>query len=91
MSAVDKAYLQGRPRGTVIQVTTPTGQRFQLVAEGGAFRDFILHSGTAPRGLDGRRAKYGGRGLFWSADTLARWVADGLCTIELAPPAGGSK
>lgn len=83
MSAVDRDWLESRPRGAVLQVSTPQGQRFQLVAEGGAFRDFVLRAGTPPRGLGGRRARFGGARVFWSADLLAAWVAEGQCTVEL--------
>lgn len=82
MSAVDKDTLESLPRGKVITVTDPTGHRFELKAEGGAFRDFVLHRGTAPFRLQGRRARFGGARLFWSADQLSRWVAGGLCRID---------
>jgi len=78
--------LESMSKGTVVKVITP-GHSFQLVAEGGAFRDFVLHKGTPAYGLAGRRARYGGARLFWSADMLVRWVASGLCTIEVG---GGS-
>ena len=83
MSAVTREFLESRPRGTVITVTDTSGHRFELVAEGRAFRDFILHRGTPSYRLQGRRARFGGRDLFWAADVLAGWVADGLCTIEV--------
>lgn len=90
MSAADnpvtEAYLEALPKGTVIKVIHPAGHSFQLEAEGGAFRDFVLHKGTAPYGLGGRMARFGGKRLFWSADRLARWVAIGRCRIELAAP-----
>lgn len=88
---VDRQFLESRPKGTVIQVTDLTGGRFWLEAEGGAFRDFTHHHGTATYALAGRRARYGGVRLFWSAERLAGWVAEGLCTIELASPRGDSK
>lgn len=88
MTAVTKDWLASRPRGTVIRVTTPAGNRFELVAEGGTFRDFVLHSGTPAYGLGGRRSRLGGLRVFWAPDRLAAWVAERLCTVELA---GGSK
>lgn len=91
MTTVDKGWLESRPRGTVIQVITPTGQRFQLRAEGGAFRDYILHSGTPVYGLAGRVARYGAARIFCSTDLLAEWVAEGLCRIEPVPTNGGAK
>jgi hypothetical protein len=84
VSAVTKDWLESRPRGTVITVSDTSGHRFELVAEGRTFRDFILHTGTPSFRLQGRRARFGGTRLFWAADVLARWTADGLCTIEVA-------
>ncbi|WP_136053584.1 hypothetical protein [Microbacterium sp. K5D] len=89
MSTMDKGTLENLPRGTVITVTDPAGHHFALIAEGRAFRDFTLHKGTASYRLGGRRARYGGRELYWSAEDLGGWVTEGLCTIELAPTAGG--
>jgi hypothetical protein len=83
MSApVTADFLESLPKGTVIRVSA-RGHSFQLEAEAGAFRNFILQQGTPAYGFAGRRARYGGARLFWSADMLARWVADGLCTIEV--------
>lgn len=84
MSAVTADWLESRPRGTVITVTDTSGHRFELVAEGRTFRDFILHGGTPSYRLQGRRARFGGARMFWAADVLTRWAADGLCTIEVA-------
>jgi hypothetical protein len=80
-----EAFLEALPKGTVIKVTDPAGHSFELVAEGGAFRDFVHHKGTVPYRLAGRRARFGGTRLFWSISSLARWVAGDLCRIELAP------
>jgi len=88
MSAVDEEYLETRPKGTIIRVIDTGGHHFDLVAEHGAFRDFILHKGTAPRNLEGRVSKAGRPRTFWSTAMLARWVAEGICTIK---PMGDSK
>jgi hypothetical protein len=85
VSAVTKEWLENRLRGTVIKVTDPRGHSFWLVAEGRTFRDFILRKGTPSYGLNGQRMRHGGARLYWSSATLARWVADGRCRIELAP------
>jgi len=84
--AVTEDVLLSMPKGTVIQVITPAGS-FELAAESGAFRDWVLSSGTAPAGYSGRRARYGGMRLFWPSSMLAQWVAQGRCRIEI----GGKK
>lgn len=91
MIAVDMEWLHSRPKGTVIQVTDPAGKRFWLEAEGGVFRDYIHHRGTSPKGLGGRTSNVGRQRRFWPTHVLASWVAEGLCTIELAPTKGASK
>lgn len=83
MNAVDKDWLESRPKGTVIKVTHPSGHDFQLMAEAGVFRDFILHSGTPAHPLHGLLSRHGVVRRYWSPDLLADWVADGLCAIEL--------
>ncbi|KAF2412523.1 hypothetical protein B1729_14520 [Microbacterium sp. B35-04] len=84
--AVAKDYPTSPPKGRVIKVTDPDGNSFELIAEGRAFRDFILHRGSPSYGLQGQRSRYGGLRVLCSADRLARAVAEGLCTIELAAP-----
>ena len=91
MRAVNAEWLESRPKGTVIVVIAPTGHHFELVAEGRAHRDYILHSGTPAYRLGGRRARYGTARLFWPVDDLAAWVANGLCSIELSTQAGGAR
>lgn len=96
MSASDNAeyttqgYLESLPKGTVIRVTDPSGHPFWLETEGRAFRDFVLHKGIAPRGLQGQMSRHGRPRLFWPTNDLARWVASGLCRIELATPPTGA-
>lgn len=90
MSAAEQAWFEARPKGSVVRVTTDRGQRFDLEAEGGAFRDFILHSGAPAQGFAGRTSRQGGARVFWSCRVLARWVATGRCSIELVP-AGGTQ
>ena len=84
MSTAD--HLDRLPKGAVIQVSTPYGKRFWLEAEGGVFRDFVLRRGEVPRGLRGSASRFGQPRLFWPSSLLERWVAEGRCTIELAPP-----
>lgn len=91
MTLIDVDWLESRPKGTVIVVIAPTGRRFELVAEGRAHRDYILHSGTPAYRLGGRRARYGTARLFWPVDDLAARVTDGLCAIELSTQAGGAR
>lgn len=89
MSTVNKTWLESRPKGTVIQVIDLEGHHFELVAEGGAFRDFILHKGDVPSGLEGRTSRSRRYRQFWPTERLARWVSQGLCTIE--PARGASQ
>lgn len=79
-------YLKTLPRATVITVThVASGASFQLEAEGRSQHDFIHHSGNTPvPEMAGRRNRLGVIRQYWSADRLAQWVAEGLCTVELA-------
>ncbi|MGM7699441.1 hypothetical protein [Microbacterium sp. A84] len=83
-------YLENLPKSTVIQITSASGSRFWLEAEGGAWHDFIHHKGDVPRRFGGSVSQMGRRRLFWTRKVLARWVADGLCAIELASPTTGA-
>lgn len=88
MSAMDREWFAERPKGTLLEVIPREGRAFQLVAEGGAFRDFVLHKGSPALALQGRRARFGGARLFWSGDMLARWIAQGRCSVVVVPTGG---
>lgn len=88
MSAMDGDWFAARPKGTVLKVIPREGRAFQLVAEGGAFQDFVLYEGSPAFGLEGRRARYGGARLFWSGDALSRWIAEGRCSVVVIPTGG---
>lgn len=90
MSAAEEAWFEARPKGTVLRVTPTAGQRFEVEAEGGTCRDFILHAGSPAQGFAGRTSRHGGARVFWSSSMLARWVVQGRCSVELVP-AGGSQ
>jgi len=76
-------YLKTLPKGTVITVTHASGHSFQLIAEGLTYHDFLLHSGIAPAGMAGQLNRLGVVRHYWSVERIARWVANGMATIEL--------
>lgn len=84
--AVTADVLKSLTKGTVIKVIDPAGHTFELVAEARSFRDFVLHHGTPTYLLAGVHAYGGARRVYWSADRLAYWLAEGMCRIELAAP-----
>ena len=71
--------LDACPAGTVLEVWTREGERFEVEAEGGELRDWLpVESAPAPPHLQPNLGSPGFDPRAYSSDALARWFDRGL-------------